>query len=191
MSVTSPSTSLTLLQRLCLGDQDAWRRMATLYTPLLRAWLRPTALQAADKEDVIQSALEVVVRKASSYRHNGRTGAFRAWLRRIIENVLHDFLSAAERRVIGGEEVLAQLADPDSDLNRRWDEEHDRYVLRGLLETVRDDFSLATWEAFRRTALEGVRAAAVSEELGLTVNAVHAARSRVLSRLRDEARNFL
>jgi RNA polymerase sigma-70 factor (ECF subfamily) len=87
--------------------------------------------------------------------------------------------------------LLAQLADPRSELNRRWEAEHDRQVLRGLLEVVRTDFSPTTWCAFCRTALEGARAALVADELGLSVNAVHAARSRVLARLRHESDNFL
>jgi RNA polymerase sigma-70 factor (ECF subfamily) len=191
MSVTSPSTSLSLLERLAGGDGDAWRRLVALYSPLLRAWLRPAGLQTADIDDVTQNALGIVVRRLPDYRHNGRPGAFRAWLRRILRNVVRDFVRAAERRVAGGDELLAQLEDPDSDLNRRWDAEHDRYVLRGLLDLVRDDFSPTTWEAFRRTALEGAAAAAVAGELELSVNAVHAARSRVLARLRAEAKNFL
>lgn len=189
MSVTS--TSLSLLQRLHGGEEDAWRRMVALYTPLLRSWLRPAGLQTADIDDVLQNALAVVARRLTDFQHNGRTGAFRAWLRRIIENVLRDFFSSAARRIDGGADVLAQLANPDSDLNRRWDAEHDRFILRGLLDAVRADFAPTTWEAFRRTALDGARAAVVADELGLKVNAVHAARSRVLSRLRDEARHFL
>ena len=48
-----------------------------------------------------------------------------------------------------------------------------------------------TWAAFRRTAVDGRPAAEVAVELGLTPNAVHVARSRVLVRLRAEAAGFL
>ena len=48
-----------------------------------------------------------------------------------------------------------------------------------------------TWSAFWRTALDGAAPAAVAAELGISPNAVHIARSRVLARLREEARGFV
>src|SRR5262249_47726192 len=120
MPISSPSTSLSLLERLGVGEDDAWRQMVTLYTPLLRAWLRPAGLQASDIDDLTQTALAVVVRRLPDYRHNGRKGAFRAWLRSIIQNVVREFVRSAGRRNAEGEEVLAQLENPDSELNRRW-----------------------------------------------------------------------
>lgn len=191
MSISSPSTSLSLLERLCTGDQDAWRRMTLMYTPLLHYWLRPAGLQTSDIDDVTQNALAVVVRKLPGYRHNGRRGAFRSWLRAVITNVLREHLRGVERHRADGDELLANLENPDSDLNRRWDAEHDRHVLRGLLDVVQPEFTASTWEAFRRTALEGEAPPRVAEALGLTLNAVHIARSRVLARLRREADGFL
>ncbi len=189
--IASPSTSLNLLTRLREGDPEAWRRMNHLYRPLMRAWLRPRGLQPADIDDLTQNALAVVLRRLPEFRHNGRTGAFRTWLRGIVGNVLRDHLRAAERRPDGGEQLLAEVENPDSDLNRRWDEEHDRYVLRGLLELVHPEFAAATWDAFRLTTIEGRNTAEVAAELGLTPNAVRIARSRVMARLRQEAEGFI
>jgi RNA polymerase sigma-70 factor (ECF subfamily) len=187
MSASALNTSLTLLDRLGVGDQVAWRHMVTLYTPLLRGWLRQAALQPADIEDLTQNALAVVLRKLPGYQHNGHCGAFRTWLRRIIDNVLRESLRGSKRRAAGGAEFLAQLEDPASELNRLWDTEHDRHVLRGLLDLVRGEFAEATWQAFARTTLDELPAAQVATELGMTVNAVHIARSRFLARLRREA----
>ena len=79
------------------------------------------------------------------------------------------------------------LEDPDSLLNRYWDEEHDRYVLHCLLEAIELEFEPATVQAFRRLALDGASGAQVASELGMTIGAVYAARSRVLRRLRELA----
>ena len=38
-----------------------------------------------------------------------------------------------------------------------WDEQHDRHVLHGLMRLVRPEFTQATWDAFRRLALDGVQ----------------------------------
>jgi RNA polymerase sigma-70 factor (ECF subfamily) len=54
------------------------------------------------------------------------------------------------------------------------------------MELVKPQFEPATWQAFRRVVLDGVKAAVAAAELNISVNAVLLAKSRVLSRLRQE-----
>ena len=190
MSPTSPGTSASLLDRLCdRGDAQAWQKLVQLYTPLMRAWLRPAALQAADVDELTQRVLEVVVHKLPQFHHDGRPGAFRAWLRAITVNRLREFWRARPPagQVAQSAALLEELEDPASDLGRWWDEEHNRHVLNGLLRLVERDFAANTWRAFRRVVLDDLPADTVAAELGMTVNAVLIAKSRVLSRLRQEA----
>lgn len=189
--VESPATSLSLLGRLGAGSADGWQRMVTLYEPLIRVWLRSRGLQAADVDDLTQVALAVLVRRVPEFRHNGRPGAFRTWLRVIAGNALRDHIRARGRRPAGDARLLADLEDDGSELNARWDADHDRHVLCGLMRLVEPEFAPATWAAFVRTALDGCGAADVAAELRLTPNAVHIARSRVLARLRAEADGIL
>jgi len=165
------------------------RALVTLYTPLLQAWLTVAGLQPADRDDLTQRALEILVRQLPDFQHNGRPGAFRAWLRGITVNLLREFWRA--RADAGAGSQLEQLSDPDVGLSRLWDEQHDRHVLHCLMRLVRPEFTEATWQAFRRLALDGVPARVVAGELGLSVNAVLIAKSRVLSRLRQEARGLV
>jgi RNA polymerase sigma-70 factor (ECF subfamily) len=121
-----------------------------------------------------------------------RTGAFRAWLRGILANRLRAFWRDRQRRPLASGDSdllrqLEQLEDPGSDLSRRWDEEHDRHVIQQLLRGIEQEFMPATWQAFRRQVLDEARASVVAAELGMSVNAVLIARSRVLRRLRREA----
>ena len=88
----------------------------------------------------------------------------------------------------GGSDVLKQLdelEDPHSDVGRRWDEEHDRHVVRQLLELIRPEFRPASWDAFTGVMLDGKKPADVANALGVSVNAVLLAKSRVLARLRQ------
>lgn len=188
---TSPNTSLSLLDRIRAEDQNAWTRMTSAYVPLIRAWLRPRGLQDADIDDVTQKALAVVSRKLRDYDHNGRPGAFRAWLRAIVVNVVRGHLRAEGRNAGGDDALLVELEDPASELSRHWDAEHDRHVLAALMDSVRDEFAASTWDAFVRTALRNESPAAIAADLGLTANAVRIARSRVLARLRREAGEIL
>jgi RNA polymerase sigma-70 factor (ECF subfamily) len=175
---------------------DAWRRLVAVYDPLIRGWLRRQALVPQDADDVVQEVLAVLVRKLPGFRREPRTGAFRRWLRSITVNCLRDFWRAQRfrPRATGDSdfaEVLNQLEDSDSGLSRLWDEEHDRHVMRQLLEMIRPRFEGKTWTAFTLVALKGKKPDEAAAELGLTVNAVLIAKSRVLARLRREGEGLI
>jgi RNA polymerase sigma-70 factor (ECF subfamily) len=189
MPVPSPGTSASLLDQARDRCAGAWDRMVALYTPLLHAWLTAAGLQQADRDDLTQRVLAVLIERLPTFEHNGRPGAFRAWLRGVTVNLLHEHWR--DRPAAGAESVLGQLADPDGGLSRLWEEEHDRHVLHSLMEQVRGEFTPPTWRAFLRVALDGVPARTAAEELGLSVNAVLIAKSRVLTRLRQEARGLV
>jgi RNA polymerase sigma-70 factor (ECF subfamily) len=82
-------------------------------------------------------------------------------------------------------------ADPASALSRSWHEEHDRHVSKSLLASIRLEFKPATWQAFERQVQDGEPALDVAAELGLSVNSVLIAKSRVLKRLREKAAGLL
>ena len=146
-------------------------------------------------DDLVQEIFLAVVRGLPSFSHSGRRGAFRAWLRTIASNYSCDYWKSPARRSAPGDAAataaLGLLEDPDSPLNRYWDEEHDRYVLRCLLELAELEFEPTTVRAFRRVALEGASGSEAAGELGLSLDAVYAARSRVLRRLRELAEGLL
>jgi RNA polymerase sigma-70 factor (ECF subfamily) len=190
MPASSPGTPASLLERLRdPRDAQAWQKLVLVYTPLMRAWLRPAALQQADVDDLTQRVLEVVVRKLPQFVHNGRPGAFRTWLRGITVNVLREFGRTGKHagRAQGTDGLLEQLEGPDSGLSAWWEQEHNRHVLNGLLSLVERDFAPTTWQAFRRVVLEELSADAVASERGMSVNAVLLAKSRVLAQLRRHA----
>jgi RNA polymerase sigma-70 factor (ECF subfamily) len=190
-------TSVSLLERLRQpADADAWRRFVEVYTPLIGGWLRRHEVQPEDVDDLVQEVLGVLLRELPQFQHNQRPGAFRCWLRTVTVHRLRAFWKARQSRPLatGDSDVdrqLAQLADPASALSRLWDQEHDQQVLRRLMQLIEPEFAPATWQAFRRLALEDGRAADVARELGTTVNAVLLAKSRVLRRLRQEARGLI
>ena len=153
-------------------------------------------MPAADLEDLSQDVLLSVVKHLPSFEHSGHRGAFRSWLRTIVCSRTADYWRAtgASTQASGGSgatAALQQIADPDSDLNRQWDEEHDRYVLGCLLDLVEEEFEPATLQAFRRLALDGASGAEVAQELGMSVAAVYVAKSRVLPRIRQEAEGLI
>jgi RNA polymerase sigma-70 factor (ECF subfamily) len=180
------ATSATLLQRLRDRDDSAWQRLVSLYTPLVRRWLARSLPQSADVDDLVQQVFAVIVEKFPAFAHCGRPGAFRTWLRTIGANRLRMFWRSRPAAGPDPEPLLRQLEDPHSELSRQWDREHDQHVLRQALELIEPEFKPTTWQAFRRLALDEATPEAVAADLGLTVNAVFIAKSRVMRRLREE-----
>jgi RNA polymerase sigma-70 factor (ECF subfamily) len=189
-------TSVSLLERLrTQPDEAAWHRLDALYRPLIRRWLLRDPTLRDEAEDLVQEVLAAVVRELPHFRRE-RAGSFRCWLRTITWNRLQAFWQSRRHRpqLLGGDSessLLAQLEDPHSPLSRQWDEEHDRQVVRRLMEVVELEFEPATLQAFRRTVFDGVKPAAAAAELGISVNAVLLAKSRVLKRLRQEGEGLI
>jgi RNA polymerase sigma-70 factor (ECF subfamily) len=182
------TTSRTLLDRLRdRQDAQAWQLWLTVYEPWLRDWLSRNRLQPADVDDLLQNILVVVSQKLPAFVHNGRPGAFRAWLRGILVHELRYFLRGRQRQTGDGlADCIDLLEDPNSELSRQWDQEHDQQLICRLLGVVQSDFQPKTWEAFRLLVLEDRPVAEVARLCEMEPNAVYVAKSRVLARLRQE-----
>jgi RNA polymerase sigma-70 factor, ECF subfamily len=191
-------TSLSLLERLQQGGSGHpdWQRLHDLYRPLVRAWLTRVPGLGDEADDLTQDVLLILFRELPRFERR-RDGSFRAWLRQITINRIRRCLDARRRRprVAGtadeAEAFLTQLADPNGDLSRQWNDEHDRHVFGKLIALVRADFQPETWEAFTRYALDGRPAAEVADELGISEEVVFQAKFRILKRLREEAAGLM
>ena len=192
-----PVTSATLLERLKdARDADAWSRLVELYSPLIRGWAERLNVRGADADDLVQDVMTVVVRRFPEFVHPEKPGAFRGWLRAIAANCARTMWKSRKVNPTapGGTDFgsyLARLEDPTDDFARTWEREHDLHITRKLLDRIRGDFEERTWDMFARFVLDGLSAEEVAEEIGTTSNAVYIAKSRVLSRLREEAGGLL
>jgi len=177
-----------LLRKTALGDGEAWRRLVDLYGPLLYGWARKSGLQPQDAADVVQEMFRAVFANLADFRHEGKKGKFRAWLRAVAHSKLCDhWRRGAGLPETGGEGVRRRLEevpvpDPSSSasplgLPAQYEQ---------VIAKVKGEFEVRTWQAFWRVTVENGRPADVAAELGVSVNAVYTARSRVLRRLRDE-----
>ncbi len=195
--MSADATSMSLLQRLRLGpDDEAWERFHALYTPLLRSWLVRRGVQQQDADDLLQDVMVIALRELPQFVHNGRTGALRCWLRNTMSNRLKGLLRKQNRqRPVsdrdGYDNLADQLADPNSETSRDWDEEYQRVVCERLLKMVEGEFQPQTMTAFRAVALEGNKPSIVAAQLSMTANAVRIAQSRVLKRLREIGQGIL
>ena len=188
-----PDTPVSLLDRLRKKPDDAttWQRWFDLYQPILHRWLRRPELQPADVDDVIQEVLLIVIKEIPTFKHTGRPGAFRAWLRQVMRHRIRGVLRARAHLGDSWDAVAAEVEAPEGAMDRLWEQEHDQLVLRRLLEMIKPDFAAATWEAFRRQVFEQETAEQAAAALAMTANAARIAKHRVLNRLKQEGQDLI
>lgn len=188
-----PLTRVTLLTRLKDGnDADAWREFLRLYGPVVYGFARNRGLQDADAADLMQDVLRSVARNAHRMEYDPKRGTFRGWLYTVTRNKIYNFLSSNRNRPrasgdSGVQERLDSIpdkGDPDED----WELEYQRRLSAKAMDRVKTEFHKATWDAFWKTAVEGLPALEVGNELKMSTGAVYVAKSRVIARLRDEVK---
>lgn len=180
------TTSLSLLVRLrSPADEEAWRRFVQLYEPLLKYWLRRFSLQPADAADLLQEILTTLL--AALPRFERRPGVrFRGWLWTITLNKHRERLRRlAARPMLGGADLLEEAVVP-SPVEEIDAHEYRQYLVSRALQLMQAEFEPTTWQACWEFVVNARPADEVARELGLTVNAVYLAKSRVLRRLRAE-----
>jgi RNA polymerase sigma-70 factor (ECF subfamily) len=187
-------TPLSLLEKLRQPSpavaQAAWRRFVRLYTPLLFTWARRLGASAEDAADLVQDVFGVLTREMPGFRYQPDL-RFRGWLWTILRNKWRDHLRrsrAAPPRADASS--LETLALPDN-VAQMSEEEYRTYLVGRALRMMQAEFAEADWKACWQNVVEGRPAAEVAEELGLTVNQVYLAKSRILHRLRQELDGLL
>jgi RNA polymerase sigma-70 factor (ECF subfamily) len=182
-------TSTSLLERLRgPAEQGAWARFVDLYTPLLFYWARRLGCQEDDAADLVQDVLTRLVLKLPEFRYD-RNKSFRGWLRTVTRNVWRNRRRAGPPRQ-AAPTALDDLAGPDPADEIR-DAEYGQWLVGRALELMQREFQPTTWKACWEYVVAGRPAAEVAAELGLSVGAVYMAKSRVLSRLRQELAGLL
>ena len=184
-------TSSSLIDRLKADEAGAWDRLVALYAPLLYHWCRRWRLQEEDLADVFQEVFKTVVVHIGRFRRERKGDTFRGWLFTITRSKVHDhFRKHQQEAAGGGTEAGRRLSELPSPEPATEPDPAEAAAMRALyrrgLELIRDEFEARTWQAFWRTAVEGRAPRDVAGELAMSSGAVRVAKSRVLSRLREE-----
>ncbi len=187
---SSSKTRRTLLLRIRdVGDDTAWLEFYEIYAPLIHSYLRHRGMQDADAADLTQDVLQTVTANAERFDYDPKRGSFRGWLLTVTRNKMRDFVDRRGRRAKATGDTNVQLwfneqVDPRSD-EQVWNQHHQWRLFLWAAEKVRVDFRPATWDAFWKVAVDNLPAKEVARQLQISVGAVHIAKSRVLSRLRE------
>jgi RNA polymerase sigma factor (sigma-70 family) len=192
--VETPLIRMTLLTRIKdETDVDAWREFVRLYGPVVYGFARKRGLGDAEAADLMQEVLRSVPRNAETMEYDPNRGTFRDWLFAVSHNKICNFLSTQSNRPrwagVSGFPITSgpdREAEPDSD----WDTVYQRQFAAKAMDRVKRVFRSSIWQAFWKTAVSGRPVQDVGSELKMTPGAVHVAKCRVLTRLREEVQRL-
>ena len=109
---------------------------------------------------------------------SARRPAAEPWVHWVIFNIS---AATSELPDLPAEDVAARL----------WESEYQQHLVGRAIELMQAEFEPPTWKAFWESVARGRPAREVAGELGISVNAVYVAKSRVLGRLRRELDGLL
>ncbi len=165
--------------------------MIDLYGPLIAFWCRQSGLDSESTSDTIQEVFLAVSLSIGRYGNKDGQGGFRSWLWRLTRNKIIDRYrrEKEEAKARGGSSAwnrLVGIADPSLAIST--DEPTNELALGELMQRaiaqVRVEFESKSWQAFWRSAVDGMPTDVIAAELEMSPAAVRQARSRILRRLR-------
>ncbi len=190
-----PDTQDSLIAQLHDADNsDAWESFARIYRPVVYRLARARGLQHADADDLSQQVMLSVARAIPQWQREPQA-RFRHWLARIVRNAIVNSLTRGPHdRSAGGTDFLSVMHNVPADeteIDAQVEIEYQRQVYRRAAELVRDEVQEDSWRAFVLTVVDGEATDVVAEQLGKSVGAIHAVRSRVMRRLQNTVRELM
>ena len=179
------TTHTSLLIRLRGGaDAAAWREFHDRYGELIRGFARRRGLQASECDDVAQEVMFSLSKVMPGFQYDQRKGKFRSYLKTATLRAIFQKSRQKHNEIaLGSIEEDTRIAEADAAVEEAWELEWQRYHLRRAMSTLEARFSEADRRAFWLYAVEGRDAEATAAALGLTVNQVYHAKSRIMKQL--------
>ena len=181
----SYTTHATLLARVAEGvDPEAWSEFHRRYGELIRGFARRRGLQAADCDDIAQEVLLILSKSMGGFEYDPAKGKFRSYLKTfVVRAVYRKTRQKLGERSLGDMDVEAKDPAPDSATEEVWEQEWRQYHVRQAMQRLEAEFNEDDRMAFSQYAMRGLAAAVVAEALGLSLDQVYQAKSRILRRL--------
>ena len=177
-------TTSYLLERVQAGDEAAGHRLIQRYLPVLQRWARgrlpASARGMVETDDLVQVTLLRALKRMEGFEQR-HEGAFFAYLRRILLNVLRDEIRRSQRKP-GGEAIDEDLPDPAPSLL-------EEIAGKQIMDAYEDALALLPEKQQEAVILRvemGMTHPEVAEALGMpSANAARMAVSRALVRLAE------
>ncbi|MEM9940015.1 MAG: sigma-70 family RNA polymerase sigma factor [Planctomycetota bacterium] len=181
----------SLLHRLKrnIQDQDAWNEFVSRYRASIFRWCLDRNLGEADAQDVTQEIFIRLIRSIQTFEYDPQK-SFPAWLRRITENAIIDFVRSRTRKLYYQTLCISALTnepvagDSHSELADQFDLEKLEAAKIRIQKRVTKRRWLS-WDLMTQTSMTGKQ---VAQHLGVSEATVHANKNQVQNLIRSELR---
>ncbi|RMH12421.1 MAG: RNA polymerase sigma factor [Planctomycetota bacterium] len=181
-------TSTALLNGLAEpGNERVWSDFAQRYGPILVGFARRLGLDDNDAADVAQETLVRFVEEYRAGKYDRTRGRLRSWMLAIARTkVAGIYRARSVRSEQQGVTRAIDLSDEQA-LTQIWQSERRQTILRTAMKELRTSTRLneKTIEAFELLVHGGCPPGVVAEQLGMSIEDVYRAKSRVAQRLRE------
>jgi RNA polymerase sigma-70 factor, ECF subfamily len=185
--VFARTTHATLLARLAdARDVEAWRDFADRYGELIRGFGRRRGLSQNDCDDLVQDVITNFLSALPSFRYDPAKGRFRGYLKTIAVRAILRRSCQSDPAVALPDLDAAAIDDSSAaGTDAQWESEWRQYHLRMAMRTIEVEFGSADRAAFQQYAVDGVDVKKTAETVGLKVEQVYQAKSRIMRRLSE------
>ena len=174
------STSASLLDRLGVSDNVAWRRFEATYRPLILKFCRRFHLQVSDAEDVHQLVMMNLARSFKQFTYSRDRGRFRDYLYRVVMHAIFRHSRARRHHTLTLEVLDGHCIEQPTE--KVWQQEWMYHHFRRAMHRVRRNVSEQSAEIFERLmAGQGVND--VAREVSMTPDAIKKIKQRLRRRL--------
>jgi len=181
------TTHATLLERLSDDlDPTAWREFHDCYAELIHGFARRQGQQRSDCDDIVQDVLLAVFKSMGRFRYDPARGKFRSYLKTLtLRAVFRNRRQQSRPELLGRLEDYVKRAAEDPAIEARWEDEWRQHHIRQAMRRLKPEFNEQDRVAFSFYVMQGRTALETAAALGLSVNQVYQAKSRILRRLSE------
>ncbi len=193
------TTRLSLLSRVCRGDEVSWGEFYDSYSKLLfKVGRESYSLNDHEIEEVIQETMLTFFGESKTFKYDKSKGKLRNYLKQIFRFKALRFKSkrntAAEKHVsIESEDFgIEDLADNDDPmLDKIWNEEWNKHIANQTLQEIKGMIEPQTFQIFYSLVVEEVSPKEIAEAFGTNPNNIYAIKNRVGKMVKEHAKKFM
>ncbi len=179
------TTHTSLLVRLSEGvDPSAWREFSDRYLQLIRGFGRRYGLQPADSEDAAQEVMLALSKSMGGFTYDPEKGRFRSYLKTVSLRIILGILrQKRDRQPLDDVDESQETAFTDPEVEQMWEAEWREYHMRQAMRRIESEFNERDRLSFAEYVVKDRPAAETAEKLGMSMDQVYQAKSRIVKRL--------
>lgn len=190
-------TRRSLLTRLKhWDDHEGWRQFFDTYWKLIYGAAMKSGLSDAEAQDVVQETVAAVAKKMNEFKYDPALGSFKGWLLTLTRWRITDQFRKRARHQRFEEPpaddtsrtpLIETVPDPAGQkLDAMWDAEWNKNLMDAAIERVKRKVGARQYQLFDLYAIKGWTVGEVAKTLGVSVDQVYQAKSRISASIRAE-----